>query len=56
METYQSIEQAIIDCADENDMDSMYWLFTLDYGKKVTRAAIDWCDVTLEKFITKEES
>ncbi|MEK9197167.1 PadR family transcriptional regulator [Lysinibacillus halotolerans] len=56
METYQSIEQAIIDCADENDMDAMYWLFTLDYGKRVTRAAIDWCNVTLEKFIAEEES
>jgi len=27
----------------------MYWLFTLDYGKRTTKAAIEWCDFSLDK-------
>lgn len=49
-ETYISIEQAIINHNDNNE-DSIYWLLTLDYGKRTTKAAIDWCEFTLEKFI-----
>ena len=48
-QTYISIEQAIINHKD-NDEDSIYWLCTLDYGKRTTKAAIDWCEFTLDKF------
>ncbi|MCT2536486.1 PadR family transcriptional regulator [Aquibacillus koreensis] len=52
-QTYVAIEQSIID-HNKEDADAMYWLFTLDYGKSVTIAAIDWCQRTLEK-VNKEE-
>lgn len=51
-QTYVSIEQAIIQHK-SNDEDSQYWLFTLDYGKRTTKAAIDWCEFTLEKLLIK---
>lgn len=44
--TYFTIEQGIINYKDEN---LQYWLFTLDYGKRTTKAAIEWCEVTLHK-------
>ncbi|AXI11236.1 PadR family transcriptional regulator [Oceanobacillus zhaokaii] len=52
--TYVSIEQAIINHNDDND-DSIYWLFTLDYGKRITKAAIEWCDYTLDKLSAEED-
>lgn len=42
---YQDIETSIKD-NQVNDKNAIYWLFTLDYGKRVTQAAIEWCDVT----------
>lgn len=51
-QTYLSIEQAIINHK-SNDEDAIYWLFTLDYGKRTTKAAIDWCEFTLNKLSTK---
>lgn len=51
-QTYLSIEQAIIN-HNTNDEDSIYWLLTLDYGKRTTKAAIDWCDFTFDTFSTK---
>ena len=53
--TYESIEQTIVHHKDNDHPDSMYWLFTLDYGKRLTKAAMDWCDDTLNKVLTKEE-
>lgn len=47
-DTYLGIEEAIITYGDDEE-DAQYWLFTLDYGKRVTKAAIDWCASTLEK-------
>ncbi|QCR31009.1 PadR family transcriptional regulator [Lysinibacillus sp. SGAir0095] len=47
-QTYLSIEQAILN-HESKDKDSDYWLFTLDYGKRTTQAAIEWCEFTLEK-------
>lgn len=46
-QTYITIEQAIIN-QNYNDEDSKYWLLTLDYGKRITKAAIEWCVFTLE--------
>lgn len=51
--TYTSIEQVITNDKYKGE-DSRYWLFTLDYGKRVTHAAIEWCTFTLEK-ISEEE-
>ena len=50
-QTYISIEQAIIH-HESTDKDSIYWLFTLDYGKRTTKAAIDWCEFTINKITT----
>ncbi|MBO0992696.1 PadR family transcriptional regulator [Bacillus sp. SD088] len=47
---YQNIEK-MITSTPHNTEDVTYWLFTLDYGKRVTNAAIDWCDATKEHFI-----
>lgn len=53
-QTYESIELAIQQ-HQSHDENSMYWLFTLDYGKRVTKAAIEWCECTLEKYKTIRE-
>lgn len=47
-QTYLGIEQAISTYNDAGE-DARYWLFTLDYGKRGTKAAIDWCTFTLEQ-------
>lgn len=41
-ETYVSIEQNIQELYPD-EADAKYWLFTLDYGKRVAQAGIDWC-------------
>ncbi|WP_079478290.1 PadR family transcriptional regulator [Halobacillus salinus] len=51
--TYESIEYMIRDNNPE-DVDAKYWLFTLDYGKRTTVAALDWCEDTIEA-IQEEE-
>jgi len=49
-QTYLSIEQSItLNLANDHADDARYWLFTLDYGKRITKAAIDWCTSALEK-------
>ncbi|WP_042460033.1 PadR family transcriptional regulator [Neobacillus dielmonensis] len=53
-QTYLSIEQ-VITHYQQNHEDARYWLFTLDYGKRVTVAAIDWCTFTLEQLLNGEE-
>lgn len=53
-QTYESIEQAILQ-HQRHDENSMYWLFTLDYGKRVTKAAIEWCEDTLQKYASIKE-
>ena len=53
-QTYESIELAIVQ-HQSHDKNSMYWLFTLDYGKRVTKAAIEWCEFTLKKHAIKED-
>lgn len=45
---YQGIE-AYISEHDREKPDAKYWLFTLDYGKRATAAAIEWCEATLEQ-------
>ena len=47
-QTYEDIEQVISNIKITMKM-LRYWLFTLDYGKRVTKAAIDWCTYTLEQ-------
>ncbi|MEQ2527850.1 PadR family transcriptional regulator [Bacillaceae bacterium CLA-AA-H227] len=52
LQTYEAIEKGILS-HNHTVEDSFYWLLTLDYGKRTTKAAIDWCECTLEKFLTK---
>ncbi|WP_096156237.1 MULTISPECIES: PadR family transcriptional regulator [Bacillus] len=52
-ETYLAIEQGILQ-HNKEEKDAMYWLFTLDYGKRGTKAAIEWCEHTLKYFSIKE--
>ncbi|BAB07671.1 PadR family transcriptional regulator [Halalkalibacterium halodurans] len=52
-QTYVNVEQAI-KSHDANQEDAWYWLCTLDYGKRATLAAIDWCTASLETFKRKE--
>ncbi|SES17225.1 transcriptional regulator, PadR family [Gracilibacillus ureilyticus] len=47
LQTYHMIAQSI-QTHHENDPDSKYWLFTLDYGKRITSSAIEWCQATIE--------
>jgi len=47
-ETYEQIEEMISSPGCEEG-DAKYWLFTLDYGKRVTKAAIDWCEETVKE-------
>lgn len=47
-QTYQSIEQMIATDGDDQE-DAMYWLFTLDYGKRITKAALEWCEATIKR-------
>lgn len=53
-ETYQKIEE-MITTKKNNTEDATYWLLTLDYGKRVTEAALEWCEVTITRVNTKEE-
>jgi PadR family transcriptional regulator, regulatory protein AphA len=48
IENYEAIEEMIITWNAQNP-DVSYWLYTLDYGKRTTKAAIKWCDVTMKK-------
>lgn len=43
--TYESIEHMIIETLMEQ-ADAQFWLMTLDYGKRTTQAAIEWCEVS----------
>ncbi|MEI4770978.1 PadR family transcriptional regulator [Psychrobacillus sp. FJAT-51614] len=52
-QTYKSIEQVIT--THNRGEDSQYWLFTLDFGKRMTQAAIEWCNSTLKQLENKEE-
>ncbi|WP_081987009.1 PadR family transcriptional regulator [Planococcus sp. CAU13] len=52
--TYTAIEEGITKHK-EKGADTKYWLFTLDYGKRVTEAGIEWCNSTLEQLMDEEE-
>ncbi|MGE6630613.1 PadR family transcriptional regulator [Bacillus sp. NPDC077027] len=53
-QTYTMIEQNIMNLY-SNDDDATYWLFTLDYGKRVTKSAIEWCEATIHTLKNREE-
>lgn len=48
--TYVGIEHSIIEHDTQEDNDAQYWLLTLDYGKRTTVAAIEWCEHALLQF------
>lgn len=47
---YSSIEKMIVENSQEDD-NAKYWLFTLDYGKRITYAAIEWCKSTIKQVL-----
>lgn len=53
-QTYLSIEEMISSC-EPNHEDAIYWLFTLDYGKRTVSAAIEWCKDTIKILNEKKE-
>lgn len=48
-ETYTAIEQGILAHSKE-DKDAKYWLLTLDHGKRLAKAGMEWCEASLKKF------
>ena len=46
LETYQMIEQSILTHKEAED--AMYWLLTLDYGKRKTQALLEWCAASIQ--------
>ncbi|WP_394174201.1 PadR family transcriptional regulator [Guptibacillus hwajinpoensis] len=38
-----------------DELDSVYWILTLDYGLVTTRAAIDWCEDSKSKLRDQKE-
>ncbi|WP_026675023.1 PadR family transcriptional regulator [Alkalihalobacterium bogoriense] len=51
-EALLAIEESILGC---NSPDLNYWLMTIDYGKHVTSACIEWCERTLAQLHEKKE-
>lgn len=51
--TYDSIESMIVETLMDQG-DAQFWLMTLDYGKRTTKAAIEWCEVSKEKLKNRE--
>lgn len=46
--TYESIE-TMIRSNDSDSPDALYWLLTLDYGKRQTAALLEWCDAAMDR-------
>jgi len=53
LQTYCNIEQSILPMA-TSERDAKYWLITIDYGKRTTIAAIEWCSHTLQQLSSLE--
>jgi len=47
-EAIRAIEK-IIRSQHPESVDAPYWLMTVNYGKKITKARIDWCDETVAR-------
>lgn len=46
LEAYNMIEQTIRAYPETNE--AMYWLLTLDYGKRKTQALLEWCAASIQ--------
>lgn len=53
-QTYEGIEQ-MITTNNHDQGDVKFWMFTLDYGKRTTKAGIEWCEVTMDQLLKEEE-
>ncbi|MEN2767021.1 PadR family transcriptional regulator [Ornithinibacillus xuwenensis] len=51
---YSGIEESI-KSHDSMEPDAKFWFFTLDYGKRITSAEIDWCQHTIHTLIQEED-
>ncbi|MBY7145107.1 PadR family transcriptional regulator [Virgibacillus sp. NKC19-3] len=54
MYTYDALEKMITSDL-YNKADAAFWLFTLDYGKRTTTAAIEWCTDTIQQIQSWQE-
>lgn len=52
--TYNAIEKMITSNL-YNNADAAFWLFTLDYGKRTTAAAMEWCADTIQQIQNWQE-
>ncbi|BAC15184.1 hypothetical conserved protein [Oceanobacillus iheyensis HTE831] len=53
-QTYTAIEKSIQE-HESASKDAKYWLYTLDYGKRTTKAAINWCEATIKNITEGED-
>ncbi|WP_243298369.1 PadR family transcriptional regulator [Bacillus litorisediminis] len=53
LNTYIGIE-TMIRTDMEDAEDAMFWLMTLDYGQRTTKAILEWCEVSIEKLLKKK--
>ncbi|MFF2483460.1 PadR family transcriptional regulator [Paenibacillus sp. NPDC058071] len=54
-EVFESIEQFIQVDKEGEGSGATYWLLTLDYGKRTTQAAIEWCEASMQKMNGEEQ-
>ncbi|GGG26225.1 hypothetical protein GCM10007425_21000 [Lysinibacillus alkalisoli] len=47
LETYQTLKQELSPSV-STTQDAYFWIYTLNYGIKITEAAIEWCQETLQ--------
>lgn len=52
LRTYEGIEKMISTNAKDAE-DAEFWLITLDYGLRTTKAMLEWCEVTIEKIVRR---
>ena len=52
--TYMEIEN-MIRTDQEDAEDVVFWLLTLDYGQRTTKAILEWCDESIKKLEKMEE-
>ncbi|QKS70013.1 PadR family transcriptional regulator [Paenalkalicoccus suaedae] len=44
---YEAIEEMIRE-SDEESEDELYWMMTLDHGKRLARASYEWCEASIK--------
>ncbi|WP_342615500.1 PadR family transcriptional regulator [Peribacillus frigoritolerans] len=52
--TYQGVKEMITTCLIDQE-DAPFWIITIDYGLRVSQAAIDWCKDTKKSLLKQKE-